>query len=53
MKSPRLLLSVAAVLAAIGTAPAYSATDIQFWHSMEGALGERVNALAADFNKGQ
>ena len=39
MKSPRLLLSAAAILAAIGTIPAYAATDIQFWHSMEGALG--------------
>ena len=53
MKPTRLIVSVAALMAAIGSAPAFSATDIQFWHSMEGALGERVNALAADFNKKQ
>ena len=53
MKSSRLLVSVAALVAALGSAPAWSATEIQFWHSMEGALGERVNGLANDFNKGQ
>jgi sn-glycerol 3-phosphate transport system substrate-binding protein len=32
---------------------ACAATDIQFWHAMEAALGERVNALAAQFNASQ
>lgn len=32
---------------------AQAATEIQFWHSMDGALGERVNAIAAQFNASQ
>jgi len=39
-------------LAAAGPA-AQAATDIQFWHSMEGALGDRVNAMVDEFNQGQ
>ncbi|MFT0531758.1 sn-glycerol-3-phosphate ABC transporter substrate-binding protein UgpB [Castellaniella hirudinis] len=42
---------LAALLAAMGTAQA--ATDITFWHSMEGPLGERVDAIAKDFNASQ
>ena len=53
MRSTRLVVSVAAIFAAIGSAPALAVTDIQFWHSMEGALGQRVNELVADFNKSQ
>ncbi len=48
---PLRAASLAALLCTLGTA--HAATDIQFWHSMEGALGERVNELAADFNKSQ
>lgn len=44
------ILSLAGMLA---TAPAFAATDIQFWHSMEGALGERVNELVKGFNDSQ
>ncbi|WP_043615768.1 sn-glycerol-3-phosphate ABC transporter substrate-binding protein UgpB [Chromobacterium violaceum] len=33
--------------------PAQAATEIQFWHSMEGSLGDRVNAIAAQFNASQ
>src|SRR4051812_46850288 len=40
------------VLATI-TSSAFAATEIAWWHSMTGALGERVNALADEFNKGQ
>ena len=32
---------------------AFAATEIQFWHAMESALGERVNELAAQFNASQ
>lgn len=46
-----LALTLAAVLASMGSA--HAATDITFWHSMEGPLGERVSALAADFNSSQ
>ena len=38
----------------IGVSQAASAaTEIQFWHAMEAALGERLNDIAADFNKSQ
>ncbi|AOJ00710.1 glycerol-3-phosphate ABC transporter substrate-binding protein [Burkholderia mayonis] len=32
---------------------ACAATEIQFWHAMEAALGERVNDIAAQFNASQ
>jgi sn-glycerol 3-phosphate transport system substrate-binding protein len=32
---------------------AWAATEIQFWHAMEAALGERVNDIATDFNHSQ
>src|ERR1044071_6803641 len=34
-------------------ASAHAQTEIQWWHSMGGALGEKVNELAAKFNAGQ
>jgi sn-glycerol 3-phosphate transport system substrate-binding protein len=50
----RVRLLVAA-LAAAGAfaAPAQAQTEIQWWHSMGGALGDRVNALAEKFNASQ
>jgi sn-glycerol 3-phosphate transport system substrate-binding protein len=42
-----------ASLFALGSASAYAQTEIQWWHSMGGALGEWVNDLANDFNKSQ
>ncbi len=40
--------------AAVGFAGAASAvTEIQFWHSMTGALGDRVASIADRFNKSQ
>lgn len=51
MRTKLFALSLAGLIASIGTAQA--ATEIQFWHSMEGALGERVNALVSDFNASQ
>src|SRR4051812_34239078 len=41
-------VSLCGVLAA--PAPAHAQTEIQWWHAMAGALGERVNDLAAKFN---
>src|SRR5471032_1434946 len=41
-----LALSVAATAA-------QAQTEIHFWHSMAGALGDKVNELAANFNKTQ
>ncbi|RDU95593.1 sn-glycerol-3-phosphate ABC transporter substrate-binding protein UgpB [Trinickia dinghuensis] len=32
---------------------ACAATEIQFWHAMEAALGEHLNDIANDFNKSQ
>jgi sn-glycerol 3-phosphate transport system substrate-binding protein len=43
-------LAAAATLLAL---PAQAQTEIQWWHSMGGALGEWVNDLAKDFNASQ
>src|SRR3546814_8693643 len=51
MRSHRLAFTFAALLAAFAGSSAHAATEIQFWHSMEGALGERVNELVQEFNK--
>jgi len=53
MRSHRLALAAAALLAAFGASSAQAATEIQFWHSMEGALGDRVNEMVDQFNKSQ
>ncbi|CAB3759682.1 sn-glycerol-3-phosphate ABC transporter substrate-binding protein UgpB [Paraburkholderia humisilvae] len=48
-------LSVAATVAlcAAISPSAQATTEIQFWHAMEAALGERLNDIANDFNKSQ
>lgn len=46
-------LAGAITLAAAFAAPAHAQTEIQWWHSMGGALGEWVNDLAKDFNASQ
>lgn len=48
-------LFVPAVVTALAasTAIASAATEIQWWHAMGGVNGERVNKIAADFNKSQ
>jgi sn-glycerol 3-phosphate transport system substrate-binding protein len=47
-------LALAALAAAALTAPPASAqTEIQWWHSMTGALGERVTEFASGFNASQ
>ncbi len=43
-------LAAASVLAAL---PAQAQTEIQWWHSMSGQLGEWVNGLAAGYNATQ
>jgi sn-glycerol 3-phosphate transport system substrate-binding protein len=43
----------AAIVAAAFALPAQAATEVQWWHSMGGALGEWVNDLAKDFNASQ
>ena len=46
---------LAAALAAAGAfaAPAQAQVEIQWWHSMTGALGDRVSGLAKDFSASQ
>jgi sn-glycerol 3-phosphate transport system substrate-binding protein len=46
-------LAGALALAAAFAAPAHAQTEIQWWHSMGGALGEWVNDLAKDYNASQ
>jgi sn-glycerol 3-phosphate transport system substrate-binding protein len=41
------------VTAAFASAPALAQTEIQLWHAMTGALGNRVGDLAERFNKSQ
>src|SRR3990170_42773 len=48
----RLLAAALAATAAVA-APAQAQTEIQWWHSMGGALGERVNEIADKFNASQ
>ncbi|MFN3414731.1 MAG: sn-glycerol-3-phosphate ABC transporter substrate-binding protein UgpB [Caldimonas sp.] len=47
------LLALSAALAATLAGPAQAQVEIQWWHSMGGALGEWVNDLAKDFNASQ
>ncbi len=44
---------IAAALGVAFAAPAQAQTEIQWWHSMGGALGEKLNALANKFNASQ
>ena len=46
-----LIRTLAAFL--LCSASAHAQTEIQWWHSMGGALGERVNELAGKFNASQ
>lgn len=51
MRSQRLALTAVLLMATFTGVSAQTATEIQFWHSMEGALGDRVNGLVEEFNK--
>jgi sn-glycerol 3-phosphate transport system substrate-binding protein len=44
---------IAALALGFAATGAQAQTEIQFWHSMGGALGDKVNELAANFNKSQ
>jgi len=46
-------LAVAAAACVVAASPAAAQTEIQWWHSMGGALGEWVNDHAKDFNASQ
>jgi sn-glycerol 3-phosphate transport system substrate-binding protein len=51
----RVIPLSAALLAAglLGSAAAQAQTEIQWWHSMTGALGDKVNEIANGFNASQ
>jgi sn-glycerol 3-phosphate transport system substrate-binding protein len=51
MRNKILAAAMAASFAV--AAPAHAVTDIQWWHSMGGALGEALNGLADKFNASQ
>jgi len=53
MKTFRLLLFTAVFVIAIAVTSAGAVTEIQWWHAHGGRLGEKVNAIAAGFNKMQ
>ena len=52
MKIKKLCLALAAACA-FGAGGAQAATEIQWWHAMTGALGDRVNDIANKFNASQ
>jgi len=52
MKIKKLCLALAAVCA-FGAGGAQAATEIQWWHSMTGALNDRVVDIATKFNASQ
>lgn len=49
----RLFTKTALITAVALSTPAYAVTEIQWWHSMGGALNEWVNDLAQQFNESQ
>jgi sn-glycerol 3-phosphate transport system substrate-binding protein len=49
----RFALGVGAIALALAAAQARAAVEIQWWHAMTGALGDRVAKMADDFNKSQ
>src|SRR5690606_6473000 len=51
MRTKFFALSLAGLIAGLGTA--HATTEITLWHSMEGALGDRVNELVEGFNGSQ
>ena len=47
------IVALAALVLAASPSVALAKTDIQWWHAMQGVLGERVNEIAAKFNVSQ
>ncbi|AUU14966.1 sn-glycerol-3-phosphate ABC transporter substrate-binding protein UgpB [Proteus mirabilis] len=45
--------STLAIAIALFTSPTYAKTAIEWWHAMGGALGQKVNQIASDFNASQ
>src|SRR5579859_3434124 len=49
----KALAAAFAGAALVAATPAYAVTEIQWWHSMAGALGDKVNEIAQKFNASQ
>ena len=49
----RIALGVSAAALALAAAQAQAVVEIQWWHAMTGALGDRVAKMGDDFNKSQ
>jgi sn-glycerol 3-phosphate transport system substrate-binding protein len=49
----KVLTATLCAVSLLGASPAWAQTDIQWWHSMGGALGEALNGLATKFNESQ
>lgn len=45
--------STLAIAIALFTSPTYAKTEIEWWHAMGGALGQKVNQITSDFNASQ
>lgn len=45
--------STLAIAIALFTSPTYAKTEIEWWHAMGGALGQKINQIASDFNASQ
>lgn len=44
---------LALAIGVVGSSQALAVTEVDFWHAMGGALGEKVDAMVADFNASQ
>ena len=53
MKLRKLMASILLVAFVAFTPSVWAQTEIQWWHAMEGALGETVNRIARDYNAAQ
>ncbi len=51
--SMKAALAAMAITLGAASANALAVVEVQFWHAMSGALGDRVNDLATRFNAGQ
>lgn len=47
----KLVKTLLALSLTVSAVSSYAATEVQFWHSMEGELGNEVNALVQRFNQ--
>ncbi|MGZ5662040.1 MAG: hypothetical protein ACXWG6_11800, partial [Usitatibacter sp.] len=53
MQSTKLLTAALLAAGVLGATQALAVTEIQWWHSMTGALDSRVNDIANKFNASQ